>query len=1183
MRLKKLEIIGFKSFADKVKLEFDPGITAVVGPNGCGKSNIADAFRWVMGASTKSMRGTKTSDVIFAGTTQRKPLNFAEVTLTLCDIEGQLPIDYDEIAITRRLHRNGESEYFINRHPVRLKDVQGLLLDTGIGKDAYSIFEQGEIDRVINLPPLERRYIFEEAAGILRFLQRKREALRKLEQTDLNVSRVKDIHQEVERQIIVLQEQAEKARQYKEDKQVLEVLEKSLLVSKWDLLHQRWKDADRKAQEQQNQINGTNGQIESLQTELLEAKQTLSAAEKSLRSLGEEVFKVRSTREIKSKEKQTHKERLKEISVKETRWQDELKNLKERMIGRQGERKAIQKLQQELEHKFAEADRSVAACREKVKGLEHDLSVQRSQQQTKHKECLTLVHIENQSESEIRQASVRLDGVIERRGRLESRQKLLTQQISDLTSQVDNKSKDQKEASRAIEEQKKLFISMEKELEVITQEMEVTQTDIDRLYQEMSEAKARCKALQCLKDDMEGFSAGSKRLLQENEKSTSVLFGKLKGLYEYFTPQKGGEAALAAVMRSYSQTLAVETLSDFELVTAYIKEHKLKDISLFCLESIRKQKPKADPTPDELVELTSKIIDNELSSHFLTDSFIDKSDRSLQEIIDVHPGVSVWAGDAVFVDSKSVVFYASQGENNIFLRKAELKALEKKLVDNGREKERLDAISQAIVQRRSQIQKDRSELDKTIRRAEMHLVELNVSLQKAGVDLERARNEEKQQDSEWQGVMKSIAELSSSLESLKQQHALAKGNASTIQKEVDGLNVKLEASAAVLKEQSLDLREKEKMLQRVSDEVHKQIHALDVLEIKDTEAEQQVKRVEEEIEQGRALKTQIEGKEIEVNKLLGDVEISLTEALASNTAAEQQVTECVKVVEQLDHKIGETRRLLKKYEQDRQHTSLQSAQLESQCQSIENELTERHQLSIEAAKGLCGVVDKPVDQIDRQIRSMRQKIEQAGDINMMSIEECEKHKTRYHFLNQQLDDLNVSKQELVEIITQLDGDSRKIFQETFEQISLNFKKNFQILFNGGEADLQFTESADILEAGIEIIAKPPGKQLRSISLLSGGEKCLTAMALLFAIFEVRPAPFCILDEIDAPLDDTNVERFVNIVQQFVSRCQFILITHNKRSMAIADIIFGVSMEEKGVSKLLSMDFSKHGAPELTSV
>lgn len=1185
MRLKKLEILGFKSFADKTKLEFDPGITAVVGPNGCGKSNIADAFRWVLGEqSAKSMRGHKMPDVIFAGTSQRKPLNFAEVTITLTDIEGMLPIDYEEIAVTRRLHRSGESEYFINRHPVRLKDVQGLFLDTGMGKDAYSIFEQGKIDQVINLSPLERRYIFEEAAGILRFLQRKREALKKLEQTELNVSRVKDIHQEVERQIIVLEQQAEKARQYKENKGRLEKLEKILLLIKWDRLNLRLTETKKRTKNQEAQISEVTTLLENLNSQLLEAKQLLMEAEKGLQIHREEVFKVRSAKEIQTKEKQSQQERLKELLTKEKRWQQELEGMALKREYRKTERLSLEKKIKSQELSYQEIEREVKVQREKVKELDSQVTAARESQQIKNKDAFKLFQIENQLEGEMRQANVRLENALDKHKHLIERKESLFHSIQALQIQLEEKKRQQAEMFHTLDLQKNTFSSTETDLEDIVFNINQKQEEIERLNQEIGDAKARQRSLQRLREDMEGFSAGSKRLLQESENSESPLFNKIKGLYEYFTAEKEAQEALAAVMKPYSQTLVVETETDFCLVTDFAKKCKIKDISLVCIEALGKIKGRksSSSSVQGLSPLSMHVLENELARHFLQGIYVADLQATCMETIKNGSGIEIWMAEGAFVDRRSVIFYASQGENNVFLREAELKALDKKLHKSEEEKKVLEGILKTLQQKCHHLQAERSELDKAIRKGEMRLMEANFGLQKISTDLDKLNLDEKVVANELQNVTRIIEEYTKTLNDLKERHVKAKANAQEAHKQNEMLSEQLNVFETTMRSHAADLKSLEDKLRFAVDESRKQIHALNLLEVKDQESLQQENRLEEEIEIGRSLHSQIELKEKEVDKALDDVEHALNDVLAGCSELEQRVDVRRNALERLESKINDKRQVLKKHEGELHQISIQSAHLESNNQALENELLERFRLNIEEARMECGEEGYSEDQTEREMKALRQEIENAGDINMTSIEECEKHKVRYQFLNQQIDDLDVSKQELVSIIAQLDGESRKIFKATFEQIRNNFKKNFKILFTGGEADLQFTETADVLEAGIEIIAQPPGKQMRSINLLSGGEKCLTAMALLFAIFEVKPAPFCILDEIDAPLDDTNVERFVNIVRQFVNNCQFIIITHNKRTMAIADIIVGVSMEEKGVSKLLSIDFSKNSSPELVS-
>ncbi|MEI8366057.1 MAG: chromosome segregation protein SMC [Parachlamydiaceae bacterium] len=1182
MKLKEIEIVGFKSFADKTRLSFDPGITAVVGPNGCGKSNISDAFRWVLGEqSAKSMRGTKMPDVIFAGTTHRKPLNFAEVTITFTDVDGKLPIDFEEVSITRRLHRSGDSDYFINRHPVRLKDVQSLLMDSGIGKDTYSIFEQGKIDQVINLTPLERRYIFEEAAGILRFLQRKKEALRKLELTDQNVDRVKDIHNEVERQIVVLEEQAAKAYQYKENKKVLDKLEKGLLVVKWDGVHCRLGELNLKARGQDENSAAINGQIEVLYTQLTEAKQKLEEAEKGLRARREEVFTVRSTKEISTKEKQNNQERLKELDAKEKRWQIELEGSAERRKRREEERKALQRATKETTARLQAQEDVVKIHRSKVKGLEEELVELRSHQQSRQKELFRLVQTENQHESLMRQITVRLENAQEKHAQIQDRKKSLSHAQQEQSQQAAEKEVALQEAIQTSEKKKEIFVTMELRLQEISEESSKAQEEIDKLYRETAEAKARLKALQRLREDMEGFSSGSKKLLNEAASQGSPLFGKIKGLYEYIIPEKGAEAAIATVMKPYAQTLVVETEADFTAVVAYMGQHKIKDVSLLCASGLEasKQAGRKDKT---LAPLFKNVLENTLARHLLNDVYISTQPTSPMESVKNHAGIDVWIGDGILVDRRSVVFYASQGENNVFMREAEIKTVDKKVRDNELKMSQLEKILEVIQKNRQQLIGERTDLDKVIRREEMKLVEYNFSLQKATADLEKTRAHEKQLTVEWDGVSSSIEKLKSSLVETGDCHATAKQEAAAAQQQAELYHKQVEELSVATRSQVISLREKESALQSFVDEQRKQTHGLHVLEVQDNESTQQEMRLAEEIEMGRALQGQITMRKSEVDELLMETEQALAHVQAVCQELEQDVASKKTALNHTEIKINEKRQGLKKVEMERHQVGIQTAQLESHIAALEKELQERHQLSIPQARDESGALEMPAETAEKQVKALRQQIANSGDINMTSIEECEKHKSRYQFLNQQIDDLDLSRKQLIAIIADLDGESRKIFQETFEQVRSNFKKNFEILFHGGEADLQFTDSSDVLEAGIEITAKPPGKQMRSINLLSGGEKCLTAMALLFAIFEVKSAPFCILDEIDAPLDDTNVDRFVNIVKQFVDRCQFIIITHNKRTMAIADVICGVSMEERGVSKLISMNFSAHGEPVLAA-
>lgn len=1174
MRLIKIKIFGFKSFADTTTLEFHEGITGIVGPNGCGKSNISDAFRWVLGEqSAKSMRGHKMNDVIFAGTTTRKALNFAEVTIVLDNSDNSLPIEYSEVAVTRRLHRSGESEYFLNGHNVRLKDIQSLLLDSGMGKNAYSIFEQGKIDQVINYTPLERRYIFEEAAGILRFLQRKREALRKLEQSDQNLTRVKDIHQEVEKQIVVLEQQAEKARLYKEQRQELELLEKGLMAAKHENLQRRMHEVFQKDEQQRLLLSDTQSTLELLNNELQLSKNTLEASELALRKQSEEMYRTRSEKEIQLREKLSYQERYKEAVAKEKRWKHELEGMGEKREMRRTEKVHLQKQLKECERRLQQLETSSSTQREKVKAKEQEVATLREQYQHAQQQVMKLLQRESEIQSELKQNTVRLENHREREEHLLQRHHRLQELIKTLHSQVKQNREALQDASDSIDGKRDILNDQDEKLQELSLEINSLKSSFDRLQTELTESKARQNVLMRLRNDMEGFSTGSKHLLQETSNPKSPIFKKITALYEYFSPQKKGiEKTLAYMMKPYAQTLVVQTYTDLTAVTDYAAKHKLKDFSIFCLENLQKDTQTLEEFPG-LDKLLNDVSSHSNTRHFLHNIFVSDSFAKVEDYFKVNPGVDIWIADGSSIDRRGVFFSLSQGENNVFLREAELKELTQRVEEKNREHEETNSKLKRASEQRAHLQTERSELDKQVRREEMKLVEINFSLQRTQGDLDKALNELKLFASEQTAIEKAIEQLTELLKALEEKHEKAKAELDAGKKNSAAFNLDVEEKLLTLKSTQLAMQESETELQTLAENNRKILHALNVLEVKDNESLQQEERLLEEIAQGQDIQSQIQQRTTEFENILGQTEVSLKEVLSLLADKEQVVLEGKKNIDVGEKKLAQQREKVQLQEKELNQIAIVMAQLESSRHSLEAELQERYNMSMNDVKALHIILEKSLDQTEKQVRSIRQAIEAAGDINMTSIEEFDKYKTRFEFLNQQMDDLNVSKQELAEIIAQLDGESRKIFKETFETIRTNFKKNFKILFNGGEADLQFTDTNDVLEAGIEIIAKPPGKQMRSINLLSGGEKCLTALALLFAIFEVKPAPFCILDEIDAPLDDTNVERFVNVVKQFIDKCQFIIITHNKITMSIANTLFGVSMQEKGVSKLLSIEFA----------
>lgn len=1181
MRLKKLAVLGFKSFADKTVLHFDAGITCIVGPNGCGKSNIADAFRWVLGEqSAKSMRGAKMPDVIFAGTTHRKPLNFAEVSLTLTDVQGTLPIDYDEITITRRLHRSGDSEYLLNGNLVRLKDLQTLFLGSGVGRNAFSIFEQGKLDQIISYTPLERRYIFEEAAGILRFLQRKKEALKRLEQADLNLSRVQDIHLEVEKQIQTLENQARKARVFKEHKAELEVLEKASYVLRWQGLENKQSDIKAKQDKQKKRLEKCQQQGSARQAQCQEAKQLLQQHEKALRMQSEQLLTLRGQQEIQTRESQSLQQRLKEAQLREKKLKQELEDL---TLARQTRQKTLGEMgrkRQQLEAEWSDAETKWIHQQDRVKLQEKEVIRLRQELAAKQQAHLKSLQQNSQWQTELKQSEVRLENLTEQQKLLESRIQQLKADWQQLAQSGQERKQSLQQLSAVVDSHKDRLEQYEEDLKKLAVDGEEKQKEIEGVRRKVMEIKARQKMLLRMRDELEGFSSGSKKLLQEAQNPQSPFYQKLRPFYEFFNPQAEAVEALAVVLRAYSQTLVVEKEEEAKHVLAFAEQAGLQDFSLLCIEWIQKMKPLLTPTKKSLLD---QVAHNPVAQHFLETIALASSHEEMLSLLLKGKCDETWSLQGTFFDHRGVLFKIKPGENQVFIRESELKNLEEDLTSKEQQLAKVEQALQHLQHRRSHLQLERVELDKILRRDEMKLVEVNFGLQRVLSDQEKNKTDQARVEQDLKVMKQNIEEQSKNFRALDQKFFQAKQELIQLQQEKDVLQHELGKQESALRIQEQDQKEKGIHYQQLVDNRQQMLHQYNLLEAKEQDHDKNVSRIEDELGELGEKQTQVVEDEKKVQQHLASFENRVQESAKQYAELEKQGASLLKQSEQADHQLALQLEELKHVEHELAQFDIQLAHQNATSQALVEELAERHQLTIEDALQLALPLNCSLEQTEKQMKSLRHSIQECGDVNLTAIEDLEKHQVRYTFIKQQMGDMHQSKEELLGIIQQLDGESHTIFKETFEAIRTNFQKNFQILFNGGEADLQFTDSQDILEAGIDIIAKPPGKQMRSISLLSGGEKCLTAVALLFAIFEVKPAPFCILDEIDAPLDDTNVERFVNVVKHFVDRCQFLIITHNKRTMAIGDILFGVSMEEKGVSKLLSLEFAHKEIPEAVLV
>lgn len=1186
MNFKTLEIFGFKSFAEKIKLSFSPGITAIVGPNGCGKSNIAEAIRWVLGEqSAKSLRGSKMPDVIFSGTSNtttrkgRAPLPYCEVSITFTDVAGELPLPYEELCVTRRLHRSGESEYFINRQSVRLKDIHSLFLGSGLGKNALSVFEQGKIDQVIHYTPQERRLIFEEVAGISRLVQKRAEALRKLEQLDINLERVGDIVNEIARQIAVSEKQAAAAHVYKEAKQRCELLEKGRLVTKWQQIEQRRGETAQKEELQEEQLLAQNEQVKATQQAIFEKRQELPRWEMALQASNEAVFKASTAKQLCQQQLLTAKELLDELSNKQKKWQQELQHCALQRIQAQQEEEQLLERQELLDSQALSAQQALSRCHAAVEYASEELAAKRQQYQQQQSELVKLMYEEKAAESEIKQISTKMESWVERLKSLSLRQDKLTRSSTELAAEISAKKIVVSNLIEKVDKKRGLLERLELHINEIDSEAKELGSTRDGLRKLFMEKSARYSVLLQLRAECEGASAGYRTLLSEASKPSSLLYNKVVALAESIQIPKGLENEIALLLRPYTNTLVVADDSVLSHLIDFAKERGLTDFSVISREKLKQHVPLAYPNEWEAVVLPEDSKDP-LLVHFMSGIVraVDiatalryADDCSISSCRDFE---EIFCGSGFTLNRHRVLFQASLGENSAFLREVELKNLELEQAQRQQQLNTLVTRCDELAARRAAIEAEVRQNDQIMRSDEMKLVEENFALQRALNDSEKVHKELEELANEATLAAAQQQQLEMSLEELHKKHSTAKEKVARSRLTVEEKAAELEEKEAIGRREKEQLRAAEELYRRTAAEKQQGEHAQQMARLKKEQAHTSEIRIKGELVQAE------EASQGVINKQQGST-ASLEELISALATAEQQRLVSEQLVSEKKNEISRTEELLqqqrrknKQAEQERHHLGILAAQLATAQKALEEELLAHFAIDISSAcqQGLSLQVSLAA--AEEEIAMLRKHIEEAGNVNLAAIEECQQHKERKMHLTAQVDDLQLGKDELRQIITQLEQESRHLFSDTFTLIRQAFKKNFQILFNGGEADLTLINSEDLLQCGIEISAQPPGKQMRSIQLLSGGEKCLTSMALLFAIFEIKPAPFCILDEIDAPLDDANVQRFADVVKQFIDRSQFIVITHNKRTMAMADVLFGVSMEERGVSKVLSMEFAR---------
>ncbi|AZK47825.1 chromosome segregation protein SMC [Paenibacillus lentus] len=1189
MFLKRIELAGFKSFADKTEMEFVRGITAVVGPNGSGKSNISDGIRWVLGEqSAKSLRGGKMEDIIFAGSDSRKAVNYGEVSLTLDNTDHALPLDFSEVTVTRRVHRSGDSEYMINKQSCRLKDITELFMDTGIGKEAYSIIGQGRIEEILSTRSEDRRGIFEEASGIVKYKSRKRDARRKLDDTEQNLLRIHDLVSELEDQIGPLKEQSEKALRYKELREELKHKEISLYVHQIEKIHETWSEANAKLAKLQEEqlalstiVSAHDAKLESDRLALRQIEEHIDVLQGQLLEYSESFEKSEGFGEVL-------KEREKNLIQNREQLRQSLAVNEERYAQRAEEMNA-------LSEKFAEAEKQLNELRTELSAEEVKLigvtgGISQAQEEALKGQLLETMNEMAEARNEIRYADQQKESVQRRMDRSEEEGLKWQEDLARLKGRKADLERVLSRLSKEIADLRSRYITESERHQSLQKLAEESSTNIRKWEQRREALISRRDTMKEMEEDFDGFILGVKEVLKASRKS--LLGGVHGAVAELIRVPEKLELAVETALGAAMQHIVMENEAVSRQAIAFLKQRQLGRATFLPLDVIR---PRQISAADKrtLEEAEGFIgIGAELVGHdpryanivgSLLGSVVFASDleraNKMAARCQYRFRIVTLEGDVVNAGGSMTGGSQHRKNSNLLGRKRQLDQLAGDIRES---EEMLEKLRLGMNDVRAQMKQCEQELDK---------------LREAG-DSKRA--EEQSQTSELKQVKHELRHVSEQFELYGQE----KGHYAQEIEELVKSKAAAEARLQELEKEEQTIRQSiqaAEFARKANESVKEELqHQLTGLKVREGKLDQECNSLREQLQRSEE-EFEIQKKELEQNRsILQSIEADLKQneiqsvnqreemndfRLKKERTSEQLEMErasrivLVKKLEDGESETKEQRIGLKAVEEQLRQTEIQANRLDVELDNILHKLSEEYELSFELAKQRYAVPED-VPQTQGEVKELKRQITLLGEVNLGAIDEYERVSERYQFLTEQKDDLIEAKTTLYQVIKEMDDEMSKRFKITFDAIRKEFGTVFTKLFGGGRADLVLIDPDNLLETGIDVVAQPPGKKLQNLQLLSGGERALTAMALLFAILHVKPVPFCVLDEVEAALDEANVARFAQYLREFSEQTQFIVVTHRKGTMEEADVLYGVTMEEGGVSKLVSVKLEDEETVEI---
>ncbi|ANB57227.1 chromosome segregation protein SMC [Anoxybacillus sp. B7M1] len=1176
MFLKRLDIVGFKSFADRVSIEFVPGVTAVVGPNGSGKSNITDAIRWVLGEqSAKSLRGAKMEDIIFAGSDSRRPLNIAEVTLTLDNEDGFLPLDYQEVSVTRRVYRSGESEFLINQQPCRLKDIIDLFMDSGLGKEAFSIIGQGRIEEILSSKPEERRTIFEEAAGVLKYKIRKKKAEHKLNETQENLHRVNDILHELESQLEPLKIQASIAQDYLEKRNELETFEVALIAHEIEELHRQWNHLRDQLTDHQQKEMALSAALQKEEATVEQLRDQMTALDESIDGLQQVLLVVSEELEKLEGRKEVLKERKKNAAQYQKQLEETISSLSEKS-GKlcstlEKEREQLTRIREELhalQTELKEKQRAFAS---------YDISVEEQMERLKS-DYIELVH----EQASLKNERTHLQALLEK---LEKKQSVLTKENEKHLAER-NRIKEQyialeskcQQTERKLKEQETQLQQKSAQLAELKQEIEQKESMLYQAYQYLQQTKSRKEMLEEMQHDYAGFFQGVKEILKAREQ----LLGIHGAVVELIHVSSKYETAIEIALGGAMQHIVVADEEAARAAIHYLKKHSYGRATFLPMNvlqpkqlpseqlAIVKNHPAFVGVANELVSYDSiyQTVLAHLLGHVIVTTNL-KGANELARLLHYRYRLVTLEGDVVSPGGAMTGGGVAKKTNSLLSRNRELETITDKLRDMEAKTEQLELFVQSKKKEAAQREAEMAELRKQIEERRFALQEIksawrevewqekNTSERLALYDEEKAHDEQemRQLREKITTVEQKLYQMEAKLAEIDEQMQHL-----TLQKQ-DEQSSK-EALQAAITEQKVAVAEKQQLLKHIQEKIAQ-------LTLEQEETEKQLQAAKEDLlTLTDEMNSNVSGEE-QLDQLRQQKVQDKQETLELIASRREQRLQYQEMLENSERELKEKKRQYKQLTEIIKDEEVKLNRLDVELENLLSRLREEYMLTFEAAKEKYPL-QMEAEAARKKVKLIKRAIDELGTVNLGAIDEYDRVSERYQFLTEQKSDLQHAKETLHQVIDEMDQEMKKRFLTTFQQIRSHFGDVFQQLFGGGRADLQLTDSNDLLNTGVEIVAQPPGKKLQNLSLLSGGERALTAIALLFSILKVRPVPFCVLDEVEAALDEANVHRYALYLKRFSSQTQFIVITHRKGTMEEADVLYGVTMQESGVSRLVSV-------------